>query len=334
MTESRHVAPADIQAAADRLRGQVRRTPLERSPALSAQTGAEVWLKCECFQETGSFKLRGALNRLLTLDAAVRARGVVTASAGNHGLGVAEAAARLRGRATVVVPETASPAKVHALARYQPQGVELVMAGEDYDAAEAHGQALARERGLPFISPYNDPQVVAGGGTVGVEMLEDLPETDLLVVPVGGGSLIAGVGVWAKHARPSARVVGVQPAVSPALHAALGAGRFVTVPVAPSLADGLTGNIEASSITFPLAQQVVDDIVLVSEDEIAHAIRWLLAEQHILVEGSAATVLAALLAGRVADVAGRRVVALLTGRNIAYETVRAVLGDGDSDMPA
>ena len=319
------VTPADIQSAAVRLAGRVWRTPVERSPALSERTGADVWLKCECFQATGSFKLRGALNRLLTLDAGALARGVVTASAGNHGLGVAEAAARLGARATVVVPETASATKVHALRQYEGRGVELLLAGADYDAAEAHALDLARTTGRPFVSAYNDPAVIAGGGTTALEALEDVPGVDAIVVPAGGGGLIGGVGVWAKHARPSIRVLGAQSDASPALHAALAAGRLVTVPVGESLADGLAGNIEASSITFPLAQAVVDEVVLVSEDEIAAAMRWLAAAHHVLAEGSAATTVAALLGERVADLAGRRVVLLLTGRNVTYETLRTVL---------
>lgn len=325
MPPSLPVTPASIEAAAARLAGHVWRTPVERSPALSARTGADVWLKCECFQATGSFKLRGALNRLLTLDAAALARGVVTASAGNHGLGVAEAAARLGAQATVVVPETASATKVHALRQYEGRGVELVLAGVDYDAAEAHALEFARTTGRPFVSAYNDPAVIAGGGTTALEALADVPDVDTIVVPAGGGGLISGVGVWAKHTRPGIRVAGAQSDASPALHAALAAGRLVTVPVGDSLADGLAGNIEASSITFPLAQAVVDEVALVSEDEIAAAMRWLAAEHHLLAEGSAATTVAALLGGHIADLAGRRAVLLLTGRNVTFDTLRSVL---------
>lgn len=319
------VHPADIEAAAARLHGRVWHTPVERSAALAARTGADVWLKCECFQTTGSFKLRGALNRLLTLAPEALGRGVVTASAGNHGLGVAEACARLGVRATVVVPTTASPAKAHALAGYADRGVALLAFGEDYDAAEAHALELAGGSGQTYVSAYNDPAVIAGGGTVVREALADVPEVDLVVAPAGGGGLIGGTGVWTRHQRPSARVVGVQPETSPALLAALQAGRLVNVPVGATLADGLAGNIEAGSITFPLAQRVVDEVVLVSEEEIAAAMRWLAAEHHILVEGSAATVIAALLADRIGDLPGRRVVLLLTGRNVAAETLRAVL---------
>lgn len=331
MVEQASVTPADIQAAAARLAGRIWRTPVERSTALSAQVGADVWLKYECFQATGSFKLRGALNRLLTLDDGALARGVVTASAGNHGLGVAEAAARLGVTATVIVPETASAAKVHALRQYSGRGIELTLAGAEYDAAEAHALNLSRASGRPFVSAYNDAAVIAGGGTTALEMLEDVADADAIIVPVGGGGLIGGVGVWAKHARPGIRVIGVQSEASPALHAALTAGRLVSVPVEESLADGLAGNIEAGSITLPLTQAVVDEVALVREADIADAMRWLAAEHHVLVEGSAATALAALLAGRVANLAGRRVVLLLTGRNVTYEVMAQVFAQ---DVPA
>jgi threonine dehydratase len=321
------VTPADVAAAAERLRGQVLRTPVERSPALSAQLGGEVWLKLDFLQQTGSFKLRGALNRLLLLGEGAAGRGVVTASAGNHGLGIAEAAARLGISATVVVPETASPAKIRGLAAYGDRGIELVFAGQSYDEAETYGLGLARQMARTFVSGYNDPAVIAGGGTVAVEVLEDVPEADVLVVPVGGGGLIGGVGVWAKQQRPGLHLVGAQPEVSAALAAALAAGKLVEVPVGDTLADGLAGNIEADSITFPLAQRVVDQIALVSEDEIAGAMRWLLREHHVLVEGSAAATVAVLLAGRVPVAQGRRVVVLLTGRNVAYDTLRRVVLD-------
>lgn len=322
------VEPGDVAAAAERLRGHIRQTPMEHSPALSAVCSADVWLKCECFQETGSFKLRGALNRLLTLAPDARKAGVVTVSAGNHGLGVAEAASRLGLRATVVVPRTASSAKVHALERYATRGIELLQLGEDYDAAEQAGLALARDAGRPFVSPYSDPAVIAGGGTVGLEALDAVPDADVVVVPAGGGGLIAGVGIWAKSVRSDMRVVGVQPTASPALQAALAAGAVTPVLVGPTLADGLAGNIVEGSITVPLALTVVDTVALVAEDEIAEAMRWTLREHHIVIEGSAAVGVAALLFGRVERLAGTRVVVLLTGRNVAYETLRAVVAAG------
>jgi threonine dehydratase len=327
MAAAPEVMPEDIAAASARLAGRVRRTPLERAPELARLLGGEVWLKCECFQETGSFKLRGALNALLTLDAGARERGVVTASAGNHGLGVAEAASRLGLRATVVVPADASAAKLRALAGYADRGIELLPHGSGYDDAEAHALALARSTGRHYLSPYNDPAVIAGNGTVALEALEDAPGAGIFVAPAGGAGLIAGCGVWAHHARPGIRVFAVQSEASAALHASFAAGTLVAAQVLPSLADGLAGNIEPGSITWPLARRVVERVVLVSEAEIAEAIRWLLRAHHILVEGSAAVVVAAALARRLPDLGGAGAILTLTGRNIAYDTVRRVLSD-------
>jgi threonine dehydratase len=323
------VEPRDIAAAAQRIRGHIRQTPVEHSPALSEACGGDVWLKCECFQETGSFKLRGALNCLLTLDPSERATGVVTVSAGNHGLGVAEAASRLDVRATVVVPRTASTAKVHSLQRYETRGIELIRYGDDYDTAERYGVGLARDSGRAFISGYNDPAVIAGGGTVGLEALDAVPDADVIVVPAGGGGLISGIGIWAKSILPDVRVIGVQPEVSPALKVALAAGIVTPVLVSYTLADGLAGNIEDGSITVPLASRVVDDVVVVDEEQIAAAMRWLLREHRLVVEGSAATAVAAIRAGLMGSLVGKHVVAILTGRNVAYETLREIIATSE-----
>jgi threonine dehydratase len=311
----------DVLAASRRIAPYVQRTPLERSAALSDRLGAEVWLKLECFQLTGSFKLRGALNALLALDDAARQRGVLTASAGNHGLGVARAASLTGLPATVVVPETASAAKVDLL---RQTGCDLVLYGPDYDAAEAHAIELARTRGVTFVSAYDHPAVVAGGGTIALEILETLPETDLLVVPAGGGGLISGVALAAKVVKPEIQVYGVQSVASPSLHAALAAGRQVAVSVLDSLADGLSGNIAEGSITVDLARRYVDKVILVEEAEIAAAMRAVLEHEHVLVEGSAAVTVAALQSGRL-SVAGRRAVLVLTGRNVAPSVLRATL---------
>ncbi len=322
MQRADSVSLLDVQAAARRIRPFVQRRPLERSSRLSQASGADVWLKLECFQLTGSFKLRGALNALLSLDDAARKRGVMTASAGNHGLGVARAADLTGLPAVVVVPETASLAKVELL---RQTGCELILFGPDYDAAEAHAIELAQTRGITFVSAYDDPAVVAGGGTITLEILEERPETDLLVVPAGGGGLISGVALAAKGLKPSIRVVGVQSTASPSLHAAFAAGRQVPVTVEDSLADGLSGNIAAGSITIDLARQHVDEVVLVLEAEIAAAMRDVLEHEHMLIEGSAAVTVAALQGGQL-PVAGQRVVLVLTGRNVAPSVLRATFG--------
>jgi threonine dehydratase len=308
----------DVELAAERIKPYVVRTPMERSALLSELAHADVWLKFECFQLTGSFKLRGALNALQLLGA--RGANVVTASAGNHGLGVARAAALLNAEATVVVPETASPAKVEAL---RHSGAELVQVGKDYDAAEAAGIQLARERGVPFISPYNDPAVVAGGGTIALEILEDLPTASTLVVPAGGGGLIGGVATAAHGVDPEIQIYGVQSEASPALHAALSAGRLVSVEVQDSLADGLAGNVEHGSITFDLLTNHVRDVVLVSEEDIAAAMHWLLLNEHVLVEGSAAVGVAAVFQRKLHP--GGPLVVILTGRNVASSVLSKLL---------
>jgi threonine dehydratase len=304
----------DVRAAAARIGPSVVRTPLERSATLSDLCGFDVWLKFECFQHTGSFKLRGALNALQVREAPAS---VVTASAGNHGLGVARAGQLLGVAATVVVPETASPVKTEALRR---SGAALVQTGRTYDEAEASAIDLARERGIPFISAYNDPAVIAGGGTVALEILEDLPDVRTLLVPAGGGGLLSGVGVAAHGLNPAINVRGVQSEASPALHAALQCGQLVNVEVLPSLADGLAGNVEAGSITFDLIRQYVTGIDLVSEDAIASAMAWLVLNERVVVEGSAAVGVAALLPGVTPPPAGP-IAVVLTGRNVA----RAVL---------
>ena len=326
MRASDIVSLLNVVAAARRIAPYVHRTPLERSQHLSEVSGADVWLKLECFQTTGSFKLRGAANALLSLDEAAQRQGVVTASAGNHGLGVAHAANLTGVPATVVVPETASPAKIDLL---RQTGCELVLHGPDYDAAEAHAIRLSESRGATYVSAYDDPAVVAGGGTIALEILETLPDADVLVVPAGGGGLISGIGVAAKALRPAITVYGAQSTASPALHAAFAAGRQVTVRIEDSLADGLAGNIANGSITVDLARRYVDGIALVSEAEIAAAMRSILEHEHCLVEGSSAVTAAAIVGGSLGEgrpsLAGRRVVLVLTGRNIAPSVLRTVL---------
>jgi threonine dehydratase len=314
------LSPADILAARRRIAGIAAVTPLEHSRPLSARTGAEVFLKLECAQITGSFKLRGASNALL---AAAERTPAIACSAGNHALGMAHAAAIGGVELTLVLPENASPAKVAALRRYPAR---LILHGAGYDDAEREALRLARVGGLRFISPYNHPDVIAGQGTLGAEMLEQLPDAEVLLVGVGGGGLISGVGLWAKAVSPAIRLIGIQAENSGAMLASLQAGRIVEAPDLPTLADGLAGNLEPGSITFPLVQRLVDRIFTVSEAQIASAMRWLLDEHHLVVEGSAAVGVAALLDGLIPDIAGRRVVALLCGRNVSSETLLRAVG--------
>ncbi|HZU11954.1 MAG TPA: threonine/serine dehydratase [Chloroflexota bacterium] len=315
---------ARIPEARQAIEGAVYRTPLEPSPWLSEISGATVFLKEEYWQPTGSFKVRGATAAVAHLTAEQRERGVVTASAGNHGLGLAYAASRLGVQATIVTPDNASPAKISALQRFP---VRLLTGGPSYDDAERRALQLADESGAVFVSPYNDPWVVAGQGTIGVELLEDVPDLTTVLVPVGGGGLISGIGTWLKAVRPSIRVVGVQSSASPAMEQALAAGRLVEIPILPTIADGLAANIQPGSITFPLAQKAVDEMVLVSEEEIAETIAATFQEIHVALEGSAVVGIAALRTGKLPDKEGK-IAVVVTGRNIAAERLCGILARG------
>lgn len=307
----------DILAAAQRIHPYVRRTPLE--PAREGFS-ANLFLKLENWQRTGSFKARGAMNRLLLLSADERRSGVITASAGNHGLGVAMAAGILGIPATIVVPENAAETKVAALRRYP---ITLVEHGRDYDEAETHARSLAEERGLCFVHAFEDPEVIAGQGTVGWEILDERPETSRLIVPIGGGGLIAGVALAAKSIRPDVTIVGIQPQASPAMVRALQEGAVVETPIEPTVADGLAGRF-VSELTLELCQKYVDDVVTVSEDSIRAAMRRLLYDQHLLVEGSAAVGLAALLEGSV-PASQEETAIIITGRNVSHTVLQQVV---------
>jgi threonine dehydratase len=309
MREVEAPTAGDVRAARERIRELVGESPLVEAPALGAR------LKLESFLPTGSFKVRGAAAALTALASGTR---VVAASAGNHGLGVAWAAERLGIEAAVVVAETASPAKVEALQRFP---VELVVHGAGYDEAEAHALALAAERDARFVSAYNDRDVIAGQGTVGLELLEALGPELTVVVPVGGGGLAAGIALAVAEA--GARVVGVVAEASPAMRTALAAGHAVPVTVRETLADGLAGNIEPGSVTVPLCSRLLDDLVAVSEDELAEAMRFLVRAHGLVAEGSGAASVAALRAGRVEP--SGTVVAVLSGRNVGATTLASVL---------
>lgn len=308
----------EIVAAKRRIRPHVRHTPLEALPDDS--TGTQLWLKLENWQHTGSFKIRGAMNRLALLSAEEASAGVITASAGNHGLGVAAAAQLLEISAMIVVPESAAPAKVAALRRYP---VQLLQHGQDYDDAEIRAHEMARELGLTFVHAFDDPQVIAGQGTIALEILADLPEVARVVVPVGGGGLISGIGLAARSMNPQIEVIGVQPQASPAMVRALEQGKVVETPIEPTLADGLAGRF-VSDLTLALCQRYVDRVVTVSEKAIREALVDFLRRAHMMVEPSAAVGLAALLNGEVKP-AGGPTVLVVTGRNLDVDVIVEVL---------
>ncbi len=313
---------ADIVAAHERLRGRVAHTPLRRSDWLSRATGVDVWLKLECVQLTGSFKIRGALNAAILH--AERHAGMpaplVTASAGNHGRALALAAEQINVPLTVFVPEDAPKSKTSAI---ESHGAILRRA-RDYDAAEAAAREFAQREGATFVSPYNDPDVIAGAGTIALEVFEELGDTQVLVVPVGGGGLGSGIGL-AVRARPGrVSMIGVEAEASQAFTSALSAGRITPIVPGDTLADGLAGNLEGGSITFPLMQRVLDGIVTVSEAELAGAIAGLAREEHVIAEGAGAASTAAVFAGRVATDRAP-MVAIVSGSNIDVETLARLL---------
>ncbi len=316
-------AAREVGLAADRIGPYVRETPLEPSPFLSRETGADVHLKLECVQVTGSFKARGALNKLLSLGAAGRARGVVAASTGNHGLAVAHALALLGIAGEIFLPASVSPAKLEGL---RAQGARVRLVDEDPGVVETVARQDADRTGRIYVSPYNDPQVIGGQGTVGVELLRQLEELDAVLVPVGGGGLVGGIGAWLKERAPSVRIVGCQPAACPILAASVKAGRLLELPSAPSLSDATVGLVEAGAITFPLCRNCVDDWLVVDEPAIRAALRLVLERQSVLIEGAAALPVAALLAAR-DRWRGARVALVLSGSHIALPTLADVLRD-------
>ena len=316
---------ADVNAARARLRGIAIHTPLEPSIALAEEIGAaDVRLKREEVQPTGAFKLRGATNKVAMLAEGRPEAALVTASSGNHGIAVASAAARHDMRLTVLVGRTVSPAKLERLRALETRRITVELIGNDTDDAEAEGRRRDDAGHAIYISPYNDPDVVAGQATVAVEILEDWPDVDTIVVPIGGGGLIGGIGLWAKALKPGLRLVGVQPAASPPMYAHFETGSTDPMPIAPTLADGVAGNIERDSLTWKLCRQHVDEVVLVEEDEIADALRWSLEVPRILLEGSAVLGIAALRAGRI-EATDRRIAVVTTGRNIAPDVLRSIL---------
>jgi threonine dehydratase len=292
-----------------------------RSAYLSERTGGDVWLKCECLQPTGSFKVRGALNKVGLLTPEERARGIVTGSAGNHGLGVAYAAQVWGGvRADVFCPLTAPRAKVGKMRRF---GVGVHLEGDTYEDAHQAAEAFARETGATYVQAYDDLDVVAGQGTIALEVLDDLSSVDVLVVPIGGGGMIAGISVAAHERTPGCKLVGVQPEASPAALLSL-RDRVAYDPYdhEPTLADGLAGGFGA--IPFAVAHERIDDVLLVGESDLRRAIYTLVDQEQLVVEASGAISIAPLLNGGL-DVAGRTVVCVLSGGNIETTLLRDIL---------
>ncbi len=318
------VSLQDIQEAHEAIHARIHQTPLLSSNTLGNRTGTRAFLKAECLQRTGSFKARGALNKVRSLLPTERERGLITVSAGNHAQAVAFAATAAGVRSTVVMPETAPHSKVEASRRY---GAEVILHGTVFDAFDRCEQ-LREERGLVFVHPFEDEFVIAGQGTVGLEILDDLPEPDLIVVPVGGGGLISGIATVMRAVRPRTRVIGVEPSGAACVTAALEAGRAVDLERVETIADGL-----ATPHTGPIAlehiQERVDEVVLVTDEEIEDAIRFVLERGKLMLEPAGAAAVAALISDKITLRPDERVVAVLSGGNIDLDRLRAILPDGD-----
>lgn len=317
-------SPSNISAkSAYRLvKKYIRNTPIEDCRILSELTRGQVFLKMEHWQKTGSFKIRGALNCLLNLPIEKKSRGVITASAGNHGLGVAYASDLLGIKARIVLPVNAAPTKVRMLSQYH---VEIIQAGRDYDEAEDVAHQIEKDCQLTFVSGFDDPAVISGQGTIVLEILNALPDPDVILVPVGGGGLISGIAITIKERNPDIQIIGVQSEASPAMYRARQVNMVVETPIENTIADGLAGRLVSPAI-FSTIQKYVDDVILVKEEDIVVAILFLLQQNHTLVEGAAAVGVAALLSNKV-NIEGKKCVVVLTGRNIDIETVTKILGE-------
>lgn len=304
----------DIEAAEARIRPHIYETPFEESFTLSEQTGANVFLKCEHLQRTGSFKFRGALNKILSLSESEHAKGVIAASTGNHGLGVALAAKIVGIPATIYVPHDASPMKLKSI---QALRTDIRICDGDCLVAETEARKVAENEGRVFISPYNDQTVIAGQGTIGLELFQQNKNIDAVFVSVGGGGLISGIASYLKQQSPTTQIIGCYPENAPIMVECIKAGKIIPVPEQPTLSDATAGNLEPGSITLPLCRDLIDHHVLVSEDEIKAAIKLLAETERMIVEGSAGVALAAFL--KMADSwKGKNVAIVLCGRNINF----------------
>ncbi|HEX7051417.1 MAG TPA: threonine/serine dehydratase [Longimicrobiales bacterium] len=311
---------SDIREARSAIADRIHRTPLLSSAALGARTGLTCFIKAESLQKTGAFKVRGALNKVRRLTAEEKARGLVTVSAGNHAQGVAYAAAAAGAACTVVMPEGASRSKVAASEGY---GARVVLHGTVTDAF-ARCEELRREHGYTFVHPFDDPDIMAGQGTIGLEIVEDLPDVDAVIAPVGGGGLLSGTAAALKAVRPEVRIFGVEPTGAAGLHAALRAGGVVRLERIDTVADGLTAP-QTGEHVLEHVRALVDDVVLVEDAEIIEALRFLLERTKLMVEPAGAAAVAALLAGKIRLPSGARVVAIASGGNVDLARLRELL---------
>lgn len=314
---------SDIVGAQSSLRGVVKETPLERSKSFSAMSGADVYLKLENLQTTGSFKVRGAYNKIMNLPAEEAARGVLCASAGNHAQGVAYAATKLGVKSTVFMPIFAPPLKVIATRAY---GAKVVLTGETFDDAFRAAAEFGRESGATFVHPFNDPLIIAGQGTLGLELFEQLRDLDEVFVPIGGGGLIAGIAIALKQLNPRIRVIGVEAEGAQSMKASLAEGRPVVLNSVDTIADGIAVK-SPGNLTFEAARKLVDDLVVVNDAEIARTAYLLLQRAKILAEPAGVAAMAAILFNKT-DTRGRKVIPVISGGNINMSILEQILDKG------
>ena len=312
----------EILAAEKRIRPHILKTPLIESRNLSELIGGKVYLKLENEQYTGSFKARGSLNKLLSLTEEEKKRGAITASTGNHALGYARALEITGVKGRVYLPENASKAKVAALKKYP---VELKFHGMDCLTTELYAKAKAQEHDKVWVSPYNDPQIIGGQGTIGIELIEQLPNFDYALITMGGGGLISGIATYLKKVKPAVKIVGCEPENSPEMTLSLNAGKIVGLEEEmETLSDGSAGGIEAGAITFPICQAVVDETILVEEEEIAAAIKFVAHQHHKIIEGAAGVAVASLIKNK-DRFKGSTVVIVICGANISIEKLKKII---------
>ena len=312
----------DIQKAQENIKDIVKKTDILESAKLSSMTGANIYYKCENLQKTGSFKVRGACNKIANLTEKEKASGVIASSAGNHAQGVALGAKMNNIEATIVMPATAPLAKVTATKSY---GANVVLEGLVYDDAYAKAVELQKETGATFLHPFNDEYVIAGQGTIGLEIFEQMNnKVDTILCPIGGGGIIAGVAVAAKALNPNVKIIGVQTANIPSMHESMKAGKVTTAFKSTSVADGISVKT-VGELTFSIVKDLVDEVVLVEEDEIAEGLLFLMENQKVVAEGSGAVTTAALLSGKYKPKAGENVVCIISGGNIDVNTLNKII---------
>ena len=316
----------EVLAAEKRIRPHIRKTYLEYSPFFSSSVDGHVYLKLECMQHTGSFKYRGALNKFLSLSKKDRQGPVITASSGNHGTALAAILQKFGGKGVVYLPENASPAKVNNLRKY---GVALEFFGSDCIMSETLAKETAEKNQQVFVSPYNDPQIMGGQGTIAVELYDQIDSIDSVLVPVGGGGLISGIAGYLKTIDKNIHIIACQPQNSAVMYESIRAGEIIEMESKPTIADGTAGGIEPGSTTFDICREVVDDYILVSENEIRAAILHMIEQHQMLIEGAAALSVACLLKEK-DRFKGKNTVLIISGKKITSKLVKEILNEGNS----